>query len=107
MGGFPKWMAVADRRILQSAAVAADVTVAKDGTGSFTTVNEAVAAAPEESGRRFVIYVKRGVYVENVEIKKKKWNLMLIGDGMNETVISGSRNYVDGWTTFRSATFGM
>ncbi|KAI0507665.1 hypothetical protein KFK09_013792 [Dendrobium nobile] len=105
--GFPKWMAVADRRLLQAAAVAADVTVAKDGSGNFTTVNAAVQAAPAESGRRFVIYVKRGVYVENVEIKKKKWNLMLVGDGMNETVISGSRNFVDGWTTFRSATFAV
>ena len=31
---------------------------------------------------------------------------MMIGDGMDATVISGNRSYVDGWTTFRSATFG-
>ncbi|KAK8966433.1 hypothetical protein KSP40_PGU012471 [Platanthera guangdongensis] len=105
-GVFPKWVKAAERRLLQATALTADVTVAKDGSGNYTTVTAAVDAAPLESGRRFVIYVKRGIYVENVEIKKKKWNLMIVGDGVDQTVISGSRNYVDGWTTFRSATFG-
>ncbi|XP_020593171.1 LOW QUALITY PROTEIN: pectinesterase/pectinesterase inhibitor PPE8B-like [Phalaenopsis equestris] len=109
VGGFPRWVTVAHRRLLQAAVAAVDLTVAKDGSGNYTTVAVSAAgeAAPAESGRRFVIYVKRGVYVENVEIKKKKWNLMLVGDGMNETIISGSRNFVDGWTTFRSATFAV
>lgn len=104
-GGFPNWVTAGERRLLQAAAVTADVVVAKDGSGNYTTVTEAVEAAPEKTGRRFVIYVKRGVYVENVEIKKKKWNVVMFGDGMSETVISGSRSFVDGWTTFRSATF--
>ncbi|KAF2304231.1 hypothetical protein GH714_028757 [Hevea brasiliensis] len=29
------------------------------------------------------------------------------GDGMGATVISGNRNFIDGWTTFRSATFAV
>ncbi|KAG0480083.1 hypothetical protein HPP92_010680 [Vanilla planifolia] len=104
---FPNWVSSADRRALQSVGLKPDVTVAKDGSGNYTTVTAAVMAAPEESSRRFVIYVKRGFYLENVEIKKKKWNLMIVGDGMQSTVISGSRNFVDGWTTFRSATFAV
>lgn len=67
---------------------------------------DAVLAAPDYSMKRYVIYIKRGVYKENVEIKKKKWNLMMVGDGMDATIISGNRSFVDGWTTFRSATFG-
>ena len=31
---------------------------------------------------------------------------MLLGDGINRTVITGNRSVVDGWTTFNSATFG-
>ena len=31
---------------------------------------------------------------------------MLVGDGIGKTVVKASRNVVDGWTTFQSATFG-
>ncbi|KAL5995063.1 hypothetical protein ACLOJK_025121 [Asimina triloba] len=108
-GKYPSWMMGRERRLVEAppavVVAAANVTVALDGSGNYTTVGEAVAAAPEESMERYVIHVKRGVYMENVEVKKKKWNVMLVGDGMDATVISGNRSYVDGWTTFRSATF--
>ncbi|KAF3573245.1 hypothetical protein F2Q69_00063519 [Brassica cretica] len=82
----------------------ANVVVAKDGTGKYKTVNEAVLAAPENSNSRYVIYVKKGVYKETIDIGKKKKNLMLVGDGKDVTIITGSLNVVDGSTTFRSAT---
>lgn len=82
------------------------MVVAKDGTGKYKTVNEAVAAAPENSNSRYVIYVKKGVYKETIDIGKKKKNLMLVGDGKDVTIITGSLNVVDGSTTFRSATVG-
>lgn len=105
---FPDWVTVGSRRLLQTpvGGMKVDATVAQDGTGDYTTVMDAVSAAPDKSKSRFVIYIKRGVYKENVEIKKKKWNIMMFGDGMGVTVISSNRSYVDGWTTFRSATFG-
>ncbi|KAF8393703.1 hypothetical protein HHK36_021950 [Tetracentron sinense] len=106
---YPSWMKAGNRHLLQAPAsgVSVDVVVAADGTGNFTRVTDAVLAAPDYGTRRYVIYVKRGVYNENVEIKKKKWNLMMIGDGMDVTVISGNRSFIDGWTTFRSATFAV
>lgn len=104
---FPVWLKPHDRNLLQAAASAADAVVAADGSGSFRSIKDAVDAAPEYSGKRFVIYIKKGVYKEYVEISKKKWNIMMIGDGVNATVISGNRNFIDGWTTYRSATFGM
>ncbi|XP_043721063.1 pectinesterase/pectinesterase inhibitor PPE8B isoform X2 [Telopea speciosissima] len=110
-GGFPAWVKTGERRLLQqqpSLGVSdADVVVAADGSGNYTRVMHAIEAAPDNSTRRYVIYVKKGVYRENVDIKKKKWNLMIIGDGMDLTVISGNRSYVDGWTTFRTATFAV
>ncbi|XP_074555785.1 pectinesterase-like [Curcuma longa] len=107
--GFPEWVSPGDRRLLQvsSQPTSADAVVAQDGTGNYDTVSAAVAAAPEHSARRYVIYVKKGVYEENVEINKKKWNLMIIGDGVGQTIISGDRSYVAGWTTYRSATFAV
>ncbi|PIA43274.1 hypothetical protein AQUCO_02000600v1 [Aquilegia coerulea] len=107
---FPSWMKTSDKKVLLQApttGVSANVVVAADGSGSFTSVMDAILAAPDYSTSRYVIYVKRGVYKENVDIKKKKWNLMIVGDGMGVTVISSNRNVMDGWTTFRSATFAV
>jgi len=106
----PRWLRARERRLLQMpvgpGGLPVDAVVAQDGSGNFTTVSAAVEAAPAESAARFVIYVRKGVYREAVEVGKKKWNLMLVGDGMGATVISGDRNYVDGYTTYRSATVG-
>lgn len=105
---YPHWFGHEDRKMLQLVnGVSADVVVAADGTGNFTNVTAAIAAAPDNSTNRFVIYIKKGVYNEYIEISKKKWNLMMVGDGMDVTVISGNRSFVDGWTTYRSATFAV
>ncbi|KAA8529027.1 hypothetical protein F0562_033485 [Nyssa sinensis] len=109
--GFPEWVSAADRKLLQSsrAASKADVVVAQDGSGNYKTISEAVAASVKRrSGtKRFVIYVKKGVYKENVEIKRSMKNLMFIGDGIDATIVTGNKNVQDGSTTFRSATFAV
>lgn len=103
--GFPKWLRVGDRRLLQAAEPKADLVVAQDGSGNYKTVQAAVDAAAKRKGSgRFVIHIKRGVYKENVVIKVK--NLMLVGDGLRYTIISGSRSVGSGSTTFNSATVG-
>ncbi|VFQ83691.1 unnamed protein product [Cuscuta campestris] len=107
---FPEWLSHDDRKLLQSAAgvVKPDAVVALDGSGNTRSIMAAVSAAPDSlSGKRYVIHVKKGVYTENVEIGKKKWNIMMIGDGIGATVITGKRSVVDGWTTYRSATFAV
>ncbi|KAL9327949.1 hypothetical protein ACSQ67_002952 [Phaseolus vulgaris] len=105
-GKFPSWVRSRDRKLLESWAgeITANVVVAKDGSGDFKTVAEAVASAPEKSKKRYVIHVKSGTYKENVEIGKRKKNVMLVGDGMNTTIITGSLNFIDGTGTFRTAT---
>ncbi|GLJ09569.1 hypothetical protein SUGI_0112080 [Cryptomeria japonica] len=108
---FPSWLRAADRRRLleDDNAILADsvVTVAQDGTGNYTTINDAIRAAPNNSLDRYVIYVTEGVYEEYIEIASYKTNIMMIGDGINATVITGNRSVVDGWTTFRSATVAV
>ncbi|CAO1944802.1 unnamed protein product [Urochloa humidicola] len=107
---FPSWVAARDRALMErgaGAGVKADAVVAQDGSGRYRTVKEAVDAAPDGGKSRYVIYVKKGVYRENVEVGKKKRELMIVGDGMDATVITGSRNVVDGATTFNSATLAV
>ncbi|XP_010937249.1 pectinesterase [Elaeis guineensis] len=107
--GLPDWIEKKDRRRLLQAAgeVKANAVVAADGSGDYKTVGKAVAAAPAKSKTRWVIRIKAGTYEENVEVPKKKTNLMFIGDGRKTTIITGSRNVVDGSTTFHSATLAV
>ncbi|XP_061967089.1 pectinesterase [Populus nigra] len=107
--GFPSWLSTKDRKLLQASANATkfDLIVAKDGTGNFTTISEAVRAAPNSSDTRFVIHIKAGAYFENVEVERKKKMLVFIGDGIGKTVVKANRSVVDGWTTFRSATVAV
>ena len=106
----------AGRRLLQMSSppssqffVKTIVVVSKDQNGNFTSIGAAVASAPSnassESGY-YLIYVTAGVYEEYVVVPKNKKYVMLVGDGINRTIITGNRSVVDGWTTFNSATFG-
>jgi pectinesterase len=104
--GFPSWINEEDNKMLRGNRVTPDVVVATDGSGHYRNVMEAVLAAPDYSNKRYVIHVKKGVYAEYVVIHPKKQNIMIIGDGIDSTVITGNRNKIDGWSTFRSATFG-
>ncbi|MED6145279.1 hypothetical protein PIB30_023519 [Stylosanthes scabra] len=108
--GFPSWVSAKDRKLLEGSNVnesKVDVVVAKDGSGNFTTIAEAVDMAPNSSTTRFVIYIKSGAYFENVEVIRKKINVMFIGDGIGRTIVKANRNVVDGWTTFQSATVAV
>ncbi|KAJ4955151.1 hypothetical protein NE237_011934 [Protea cynaroides] len=107
---FPGWVSEGDRKLLQSRrlAVRANLVVAKDGSGNFHTIKAALdmAVRIRRGNNRFVIYVKRGVYWENIEIDPTMINIMLVGEGMRKTIISGNRGVGGDITTFTSATFG-
>lgn len=84
------------------------VTVSKDGSGQFGSIQAAVDAAPEGATARFTIYVKRGRYEETVMIPAEKPLLAFVGDGMDQTVITGFRNaQMPGVTTYDSATVAV
>ncbi|KAK4483863.1 hypothetical protein RD792_011072 [Penstemon davidsonii] len=100
------WLSSKDRRRLKAAAKP-NVVVAKDGSGNYRTITDALKVVPNHSNKRFVIYVKGGVYYEQVRIPRVKWNVVIYGDGMNRTVVSGNLNYVDGTPTFMTATFSV
>nr|KAJ0203822.1 hypothetical protein LSAT_V11C500278290 [Lactuca sativa] len=101
---WPEWLSAGDRRLLQSGTVTPNVVVAADGSGDFTTVSAAVAAAPNRSTTRYVIRIAAGVYRENVDIPSNKLNLMFLGAGRSSTIITASRSVAGGVTTFNSAT---
>ncbi|XP_077236507.1 pectinesterase-like [Tasmannia lanceolata] len=107
--GFPSWLSVGDRRLLQSSTttVTPNVVVAANGSGDYTTVQAAVEAAPSGSSERYIIKINAGVYRENVTVSSSKTNLMFIGDGRENTIITASRSVGGGETTYRSATVAV
>lgn len=105
----PSWLPSKERKLLQMSPgnMRIDAVVATDGSGQFTTISDALKAVPDNSGTRFVIYVKEGVYVENVVVEATKSNVMIIGDGMDSTIVSGSLSTGEENSMFSTATFGM
>lgn len=105
----PSWMSDGRRRLLQATGktIKADVVVAKDGSGKYRTVNEALKDIPKKGNRTFVIYIKQGIYKEQVMIDKSMTHVMFIGDGPTKTRITGSLNFIDGVQTFKTATVSV
>ena len=64
------------------------MVVAKDGSGQFTTIQQAVNAAPVVQGEQTVIMVRNGVYDEKVVVNKP--NLRIIGESRENTIITHS-----------------
>ncbi|GLT56173.1 hypothetical protein SLA2020_292390 [Shorea laevis] len=107
--GLPTWMNRDERRMLKGDIdkPTPNVTVAKDGTGNFTTINDALAAMPTKYEGRFVIFVKAGIYEEYVNITKQMVNVTLYGDGSQKSIITGNKNKVDGVNTYLTATVAV
>ncbi|CAN8260347.1 unnamed protein product [Cochlearia groenlandica] len=106
----PLWVDQRGRRLLQAAETyhdKPDIVVAKDGSGQFTTINDAMMQVPKKKNTTFVVYIKAGIYQEYVQVNKSMSHLVFIGDGPDKTIITGNKNYKDGITTFRTATVAI
>ncbi|XP_051114188.1 putative pectinesterase/pectinesterase inhibitor 45 [Andrographis paniculata] len=104
--GLPSWMHP-EARLLKSDSTkfTPNVTVAKDGSGNFSTINEALKAMPKTYKGRYVIYVKEGVYDESVNVSKAMTNVTMYGDGSQKSIVTGSKSFADGVTALQTATF--
>ncbi|KAK4487782.1 hypothetical protein RD792_005530 [Penstemon davidsonii] len=98
--------ATGTRNLLQatSNAIKPNVIVAKDGSGKYTSINEALRDVPNDNKDVFIVYIKEGVYEEYVVVEKTMKNVMFIGDGPKKTKITGNKSKVGGLGTFLTAT---
>ncbi len=64
-----------------------DFVVAKDGSGDFFTVQEAINALPDFSREKIWLLVREGVYFEKIAIPFSKRNILLTGEGAHRSVI--------------------
>jgi pectinesterase len=65
-------------------------TVAQDGSGDYTSIQEAVNAVRDHSEMKAVISIKKGTYKEKLVIPAWKKNIALIGESKESTIITGN-----------------
>ena len=61
------------------------IIVAKDGSGDFKTIQEAINSVQSTNRERTIIFIKNGVYSEKIFIEKS--NLAIIGESADSTMI--------------------
>ncbi|WP_335964432.1 pectinesterase family protein [Galbibacter sp. PAP.153] len=81
-----------------------DFVVAKDGSGDYTSIQEAINGTKSFPYERITIFIKKGTYNEKVKIYQ--WNPMLtiIGESKEETIIEYN-DYFDAVGLGRNSTF--
>ena len=64
-----------------------DFVVAKDSTGNFKTIQEAVNACRDYAERQHNIFVKNGIYFEKLILPAWKTHISIIGENADSTII--------------------
>lgn len=65
-----------------------EIIVSKDGSGDFSSIQEAINSTRDLGPGEVVIRIKEGTYNEKLEIPSWKHQLTLIGEGRKNTVIT-------------------
>jgi pectinesterase len=86
-----------------AAAEKADIIVAKDGSGKFTTIQAAVNSISSSNGKNVTILVRNGTYTEHIAIDKSF--ISLIGESRDSTIIQFSLQRTE-WTSSHGSSVG-
>ncbi|KAL3849456.1 hypothetical protein ACJIZ3_011338 [Penstemon smallii] len=62
---------------------------------------------PRKYSGRFVIYVKTGIYKENVVVPQWMVNITMYGDGYKRSIVTGNKNVKDGFQLSNTSTFAV
>ncbi|RYJ36565.1 Pectate lyase [Flavobacterium anhuiense] len=69
------------------------ITVAQDGSGDYTKIQDAVYATPAFPYEKVTIFVKNGTYNEKVRIPEWNTNVVLQGESKENTIITFDDNF--------------
>ncbi|WP_304235773.1 pectinesterase family protein [Jiulongibacter sediminis] len=96
--------------LIFNSALAKKVIVAKDGSGDFTTIQEALNNLKFSQSYQ-TIYIKNGTYAEKIFVDKSMHHIKFIGESAKETIItySQARDYwrCENPDDFGAATFNV
>ena len=75
-----------------------DIVVSPDGHGDFATVQQAIDAVPDYSHEHITtIYIRKGVYKENVHIPHSKFRMHISGEDATGTIITFDKAAKHNW----------
>jgi pectinesterase len=75
-----------------TAEAAFDAVVSADGSGSHTTIQAALAAAPDKGSKPFRILIKPGKYEGPILVSREKSHIQFIGEEPENTVLTYAKN---------------
>lgn len=64
------------------------IVVAKDDSGDFKTIQEAINAVPDFRNATTVIFIKNGVYKEKLNLSPSKRMVKMLGESLDKTIIT-------------------
>ena len=72
-----------------------DAVVAADGSGTYTNLQDAIAAAPNnktgaDGTTTFTIFIKRGTYNGQLIVPSQKAHLKFVGEDLEKTILTGA-----------------
>ncbi len=76
-----------------------DITVAADGSGDYTTIQDAIDAVPTNSSTYTLIYIKNGTYEEPLDIASNQVKVILYGEDELGVIITYATEEVEDLAT--------
>ncbi len=96
---YNSWAVKNGTRVIESTTTSSEkkkadfLTVAQDGSGDFTKIQDAVYATPSFPYQKVTIFIKNGTYNEKVRIPEWNNNLILLGESKENTIITFDDNF--------------
>ncbi|MBI9039899.1 pectate lyase [Lutibacter sp.] len=107
---YPKWIKKNKISIVEKESVKKkpineyNVVVSLDGSGDYTSIQEAINASKSFPYQRVTIFVKDGVYYEKIKVHEWNTNISLIGESKEKTIITYN-DYFGKMNLGRNSTF--
>ncbi|KAA2239837.1 pectin esterase [Chitinophaga agrisoli] len=64
------------------------ITVAKDGSGDYNTVQAAINAIKDDNPETTIVFIKNGTYKEKLTLPATKINVHFIGESVEQTILT-------------------
>ena len=69
------------------------MTVAQDGSGDYTSIQQAIDASKSFPDQRVTIFVKNGTYKEKIVVPSINTRLSIIGESVENTILSNGDSF--------------
>ncbi len=88
LDAYPIWKSSLKKKRTKKHKDELNITVAKDGSGDYVSIQEAINNTKSFPYDRVTIHVKNGIYKEKVKIHEWNSNIQLVGESKENTIIT-------------------